>query len=241
MRGAIVVTGDSRGLGQEIVKQLYDKTEYNIIGISRSNSNKLLEDYIKSDRYSHIKYDLEVFENIRDLYLKDIKNKGPIVGLVNNSAKAYDDLVTNLNGTQLTNMYKLNVFAPMMLTKYIIRDMLLNKTAGSVVHITSVCAHTGYKGLAMYASSKGALEAYSRTVAREWGANGIRSNCVAPGFMDTEMSNGLSQDQRNRIYLRTSLKKETNILSVAAMVVYLLSDESNSITGQVINIDNGTI
>ena len=93
-------------------------------------------------------------------------------------------------------MYKVNVFSPMMLTKYMLRDMLLNKTKGSIVHISSVSAHTGYKGLAMYASTKGALEAFSKNTAREWGSLGIRSNVVCPGFMDTDMSSSLTKEQK---------------------------------------------
>jgi 3-oxoacyl-[acyl-carrier protein] reductase len=138
-------------------------------------------------------------------------------------------------------MYRVNVFSPMNLTKYVIRDMLLNKVQGSIVNISSVSAHTGYKGLSMYASTKGALEAFSKNVSREWGSKGIRSNCVVPGFMETSMSETLSEEQKDRIYKRTSLKKETDIISVASTVLYLLSEKSKSITGSVIHVDNGTI
>lgn len=93
----------------------------------------------------------------------------------------------------------------------------------------------------MYAATKAAVEAFSKTVAREFGSKKIRSNCVAPGFMETEMSNSLTLEQKDRIYLRTSLKEETQIESVSNTVKFLLSDESYSITGQVIHVDNGTI
>lgn len=128
-----------------------------------------------------------------------------------------------------------------MLAKYVIRDMILNGVAGSIVNITSVSAHTGYKGLSMYASTKGALEAFSLGVAREWGSKGIRSNCVAPGFMETTMSDSLTVDQKNRIYGRTSLKAATSIKSVADTVKFLLSDSASSITGTILHVDNGTI
>jgi len=95
--------------------------------------------------------------------------------------------------------------------------------------------------LAMYASTKGALEAFSKNVAREWGSYGIRSNCVAPGFMDTQMSSSLSKENKERIYARTSLRTGTSIESVAETVLFLLSEKSSSITGQVIRVDNGTV
>jgi 3-oxoacyl-[acyl-carrier protein] reductase len=154
---------------------------------------------------------------------------------------AYDDIITNLNLGKLEEMYQTNVFSPMMLTKYAIRNMLFNKTKGSIIHISSISAHTGYKGLAMYASSKAALEAFSKNTAREWGGLGIRSNVIVPGFMETAMSATLSFEQKDRIYKRTSLKKATSIESVAETVAFILSEKSISITGQNIHVDAGTI
>ena len=138
-------------------------------------------------------------------------------------------------------MFRINVYSPMMLTKYAIRDMLVSKIKGSIVHISSVSAHTGYKGLAMYAATKGAIEAFSKGTAREWGVRGIRSNVVAPGFMETSISNSLTEEQQNKIYKRTSMKSATDINSVAKTITFLLSDAASSITGSVIRVDNGTI
>ena len=138
-------------------------------------------------------------------------------------------------------MYKVNVFSPMMLTKYMLRDMLLNKTQGSIIHISSISAHTGYKGLSMYASTKGALEAFSKNTAREWGSLGIRSNVVCPGFMDTDMSSSLTEEQKSRIFNRNSRKKEITTLDVANTIEFLLNPNSSGITGQIIHVDNGTI
>ena len=121
--------------------------------------------------------DLSDSESIRKSVFKEfVGNKVVLDVYVNNAAMAYDDIVTNLNLDRLKAMYAVNVFTPMMMTKYAIRNMLLHHTRGSIVHISSISAHTGYKGLAMYASSKGALEAFSKDTAREWGGLGIRSN-----------------------------------------------------------------
>jgi 3-oxoacyl-[acyl-carrier protein] reductase len=237
----VVVTGDSRGLGNVICNKLLE-SGYKVVGISRKKSEQVEELENKySDRYKHINFDLSVTEGIKELYLTRLKPEGPIYGLVNNAAVAYDEIATNAQLEPLERMFRTNVYSAIMLTKYVIRDMLLNETKGSIVHIGSVCAHTGYKGLSMYAATKAAIEAFSKTVAREFGGRKIRSNCVAPGFMETDMSKTLSSEQRNRIYLRTSLKEETHIGSVAETVKFLLSDESFSITGQVIHVDNGTI
>lgn len=237
-----LVTGCSRGVGIEICSVLL-KLGHTVYGVARSYTQEFKElENVASGKLFFKSIDLSDAEGVRKSIFKDfISNKVQLHGVVNNAALAYDDIITNINLDKLQAMYAVNVFSPMMITKYAIRNMLLHHTRGSIVHISSISAHTGYKGLAMYASSKGALEAFSKNTAREWGELGIRSNIVVPGFMETTMSATLSQDQKDRIYKRTSLKTATSVTSVAETVAFLLSDKAKSITGICINVDNGTI
>lgn len=238
----IIVTGVSKGLGLAICENLLKKG-HKVYGISRTKTEELthlLANY--SNSLNWLQFDLlETDQMLQVIFKTWIGLQTPIHAIVNNAALAYDDIVTNLNPNELERMFKVNVFAPMVLTKYSIRNMLLHKTQGSIIHISSISVHTGYKGLSMYASTKGALEAFSKNTAREWGELGIRSNCIVSGFMETEMSSSLNNDQKNRIYNRTSLKKPVDINSVAETVSFLISDAASSITGQNINVDNGTI
>lgn len=238
----ILLTGASKGVGTIICKTLLEQGD-TIFAISRNYTDDLSNlQKIHSGRLFFKSFDLLKIEDIRNQIFKDfIPNSVPIHGLINNAALAYDDIVTNLNFEKLESMYRVNVFSPMILTKYTIRNMIFNRTKGSLIHISSISAHTGYKGLAMYASSKGALEAFSKNIAREWGEKGIRSNVIVPGFMETNMSKTLSFEQKNRIYNRTSLKQPTSIESVAETISFLLSEKAFSITGQNIHVDNGTI
>ena len=238
----IIVTGDTGSLGGAIVRKLLNETEYGIIGIGRRTSEEIafIEEKYPS-RYKHLIFDLNNAGDVKTFFHDQIHPIGRIFGFVNNAANAYDDLVTNLQLEPLEKMYNINVFTPMMLTKYILRDMLVSGLKGSIVHISSVSAHTGYKGLAMYASSKGALEAFSKGTAREWGPKGIRSNVIAPGFMETAISAKLTDEQRSKIYKRTSLKKATDVDSVAELAVFLMTDKAKSITGTTLHVDNGTI
>ena len=241
----ILLTGDSRGVGNSIAKELLSNG-YRVIGLSRTQTNEIdaLINQYGEESYVHINYDLLDVDGIKELYKKKLRpltKETGIFGFVNNAAMAYDDIITNLNYESLDKMYKVNVFSPMMMTKYVLRDMLLNKNKGNIIHISSVSAHTGYKGLAMYASTKGAMEAFSKNTAREWGGLGIRSNIVCPGFMDTEMSATLSDDQKNRIFNRNSMKKPVEVRAVSTSVLFLIGSSGKGITGQVIHVDNGTI
>lgn len=238
----ILVTGASRGVGLVICEVLL-KQGHTVYALSRSNTDEI---NILKDRFFETFFfksvDLSNSQNIQNEVFKSfVNNTISLDGYVNNAAMAYDDIITNLNLEKLETMFRTNVYSPMLLTKYAIRNMLLNKKSGSIVHISSISAHTGYKGLAMYASSKGAIEAFSKNTAREWGELGIRSNVVVPGFMETAMSASLTTQQKDRIYKRTSLKKATSVESVAETVAYILSDKATSITGQNIHVDAGTI
>lgn len=236
----VLITGVSKGLGLHLSTSLLKNGNYIVYGVSRS-SNPDIEQLKADSRFRHLQHDLADSESVSSIgkFIKD--NKIVLDAFVNNAAMAYDDLITNASLEKLDAMFKLNVINPIMLTKMVLRNFLLNKTKGSVVHISSISVHTGYKGLSMYAASKGALEAFSKNTAREWGELEIRSNCVVAGFMETEMSKNLSDEQKNKIYNRTCLKKQTGKNSVADTVEFLLSEKSESITGQNIFVDSGTI
>jgi 3-oxoacyl-[acyl-carrier protein] reductase len=237
----ILVTGVSKGLGLVLLTSLLEEG-YIVYGISRSNNSELdvLKEKYQSS-FTHLNYDLSSADSVTDLSKYILKNKIKFDSFVNNAAYAYDDIITNANFDKLEYMFKTNVLNPIMIVKTILRNYILNKTNGTIIHISSISVHTGYKGLSMYASTKGALEAFSKNTAREWGEMGIRSNCVVAGFMETDMSSNLTNDQKQRIYNRTSLKKETNKESVVDTIKFLISDNSKSITGQNLFVDSGTI
>jgi 3-oxoacyl-[acyl-carrier protein] reductase len=237
----VLITGVSKGLGLEISRSLLK--EGNIIyGISRTtnrNLDSLSELY--SNNFIHIRSDLSSYDSIEDLKRYILENKIVFDSFINNAAMAYDDIITNANYSKLDLMYRINVLNPIMITKLIIRNFILNKKEGTIIHISSISAHTGYKGLSMYASTKGAIESFSKNTAREWGEFGIRSNCIVAGFMETEMSKKLSEDKKLRIYNRTCLKEETSKDSIIGTIKFLTSNQSRSITGQNIFVDSGTI
>ena len=238
----ILLTGVSKGVGLVTSARLLEDG-YTVFGISKTKTSGLIELIERyPNHFNWLCYDLLNSQDVGKTIFKDwIGFNTPLNGFVNNAAIAYDDIITNIKIEPLESMFKINVMTPFMITKYAIRHMLLHNIEGSIVHLSSISVHTGYKGLSTYAATKGAIEAFSKNVSREFGNRGIRSNCVVAGFMDTDMSSGLTNEQKDRIYKRTCLKKAVNIKSVADTIAFLLSNSANSITGQNIFVDSGTI
>jgi 3-oxoacyl-[acyl-carrier protein] reductase len=236
-----LVTGVSKGLGYELTHSLLSEGNF-VCGISRTSNEKLNKIKLEfNTTFTHLELDLSSIESISEINKFITTNRIKFDCYINNAAIAYDELVTNANITDLELMFNTNVIAPIMMTKMVIKNFLLHKTKGNIIHISSISAHTGYKGLSMYASTKGAIEAFSKNVAREWGEIGIRSNCIVAGFMETDMSDKLTSRQKEKIRNRTSLKKLTDKKSVINTIKFLQSSQSDSITGQNFFVDSGTI
>ena len=120
------------------------------------------------------------------------------------------------------------------------RRMLLGRVGGVILNISSISSMRGFKGLSAYAFTKGGMDAFTRALAREVGAEGIRVNSVAPGYYDTEMSHSLNEEQKQQILRRTPLGRLGEPKDVVGAVLFLLSDEASFITGQVLVIDGGS-
>ena len=110
---------------------------------------------------------------------------------------------------------------------------------GRIVNLASIIAFTGYSGLSVYGATKASMIGFTRSLAREVGRTGVTVNAVAPGFVDTEMTKGLTEEQRERIARRSALRRLVEVDDVAAAVEYLLSDGARNITGTVITVDAG--
>lgn len=235
---SVVITGGNKGLGAVISQLILDESKWNIISISRTPTEDTT--LRKNPRFTEFLYDLSNHQELDEL-CKQIFYKNNVIGLVNNAAIAYDEIITNASGSELSTMLAVNCIAPSILVKWMIRASIVHKGEKSIVNIGSVSAHTGYKGLSMYGGSKGFLSSFSTAVAREWGTKGIRINTVAAGFMNTDMSAKLTDDQKQRIANRTSKKTMLDLIEVANTTLFLLSDKSSAITGTTIHVDNGTL
>jgi 3-oxoacyl-[acyl-carrier protein] reductase len=239
----VIVTGGSRGLGLSIVRRLTG-AGYHAIAIARKESSQVAAMKQDAERerpgsFHFVPFDLANIEDIPNLIKKLRKDFGPIYGLVNNAAVGFDGVLALMHNSKIEHLVRLNTLSPIVLTKYVVRSMIASG-GGRIVNIASIIGFTGYSGLSVYAATKASMIGFTRSLAREVGRLGVNVNSVAPGFVDTEMTHGIDEEQRQRIVRRSALRRLTGPDDVADAVEFLLSDKAKSITGTVLTVDAGS-
>jgi 3-oxoacyl-[acyl-carrier protein] reductase len=238
----VIVTGGSRGLGLGIARKL-TTSGYRVIAIARKQNNELMTAMQEAatttpGSFHFVSFDLAEIEGIPDLIKTLRKDFGPIYGLVNNAGISFDGVLALMPTSQIEQLVRVNTLSPMLLTKYVVRSMMADG-GGRIVNMSSITAFTGYSGLSVYGATKASIIGFSRSMAREVGRMGVTVNSVAPGFIETEMTEGLKDKQRQQIERRSALKRLAGIDDVANAVEFLLSDKAKNITGTVLTVDAG--
>jgi 3-oxoacyl-[acyl-carrier protein] reductase len=237
----VVVTGGSRGLGLAILKKLAS-ANYRVIALARKQSQELTSAMEASEYAGALHFqpcDLEDIGAIPCLVTSVRKSFGPIYGLVNNAALGDDGALSLMHTSKIERLVRLNTLSPIVLTKYLVRTMMADG-GGRIVNVSSIVAFTGYSGLSVYAATKSSLLGFTRSLAREVGRMRVNVNAVAPGFLDTDMTQSLDETQRAQIARRSALNKLPTVEDVAESVEFLLSDRSAGITGTVLTVDAGS-
>lgn len=236
------MTGASRGLGLAISSTLA-ASGYHVIAIARTQSAPLGAAMARAQAAGsgaiHFRgFDLMDAAGMGTLVSALRREFGPLYGLINNAGLGTSGVLAMMRDEQLENLVRLNTVSPMVLSKYVVRSMM-SERAGRIVNMASVVAFTGYHGLSVYSATKASLIGFTRSLAREVGPLGITVNAVAPGFIDTEMTQALEGAQREQIQRRSALKRLADVDDVAAAVEFLLSDKAKNITGTTLTVDAG--
>lgn len=238
----VIVTGASRGLGLAIATSLAG-AGYRVIAIARRCTDELTGVAAGAARsgvgaIEYRAFDLTELAGVAD-FVRGLRTEfGGIYGLVNNAGIGTGGVLGSMRLDDIEQLIRLNTTAPIVMTKHVARVMMTAR-AGRIVNISSIVALTGYSGLSVYSATKASLLGFTRSLAREVGQLGITVNAIAPGFIDTDMTQELDTDQRAKIMRRSALRRMAAPIDVAKSVEFLLGEGGRNITGTVITVDAG--
>ena len=235
----VLITGASRGIGKAILESF--NNDYFIIGTGTSESSvqSILENInsmnIEGDSF---KLDLNDRDSIKDLTsLLDSKEIHPDI-LINNAGITRDNIMLRMQEDEWDNVINVHLNGQYLLIKSFIKKMVKNRW-GRIINISSTSAVLGNKGQANYAAAKAGIEAMSRSLARELGSRNINVNCVAPGFIETDMTKEISEGNTDFLTSQIPLGRLGKPNEIAEVVNFLVSDQANYITGQTIHVNGG--
>jgi 3-oxoacyl-[acyl-carrier protein] reductase len=240
---SVIVTGASRGLGLAIARRLA-AGGYHVVALARSESEALTATMAEARAAGRGAIDFTAFDLAETAAIPDLAKRlrrqfGTPYGLVNNAGIGTEGLLATMHNAQIERLVRVNTLAPIVLTKYVVRAMMA-AGAGRVVNIASIIGATGFSGLSVYGATKASLIGFTRSLAREVGQLGITVNAVAPGFIETEMTQGLGGEGRDKIARRSALRRLPQPDDVASSVEFLLGDGARNITGTVLTVDAGS-
>jgi len=233
----VLVSGGSRGLGQAIVETLLEN-DYRVSTLSRK-ATRFTDSLERQEGCYFHAGDVADANTVSTFVSEASRRLGPPYGLVNCAGVAVDGVLATLTDEQLDRVLSINLTGALRLTRQVVRRLLLSREGGVIINISSIIGMRGYSGLSAYAATKGGLDAATRTLARERDPRRVRVNSVAPGYLETEMSHGLDPEQRGQIVRRTPMGRLGTPNDVVGTVLFLLSDASSFVTGQILVVDGG--
>ena len=236
-----LVTGGSRGIGRAIALQLGAAgTRVAVNYLAREDAAQEVVEAIKSQGGDALAFqgDVTRTEDVEAL-IKGVENAwGAIDILVNNAGTIKDSLLIRMSIEDFDNVVALNLRGTFLCTRLVLRDMLRNRW-GRVVNIGSVVGIAGNVGQSNYAASKSAVIGFTKSVAKEVASRNITVNCVAPGYITTDIVEDLPQELKGKILERIHMRRFGSVQEVADLVSFLVREEASYITGQVIAVDGG--
>lgn len=240
-RKVALITGGSRGIGKEIAKK-FALNNYNLVINYVSDNTDLvaLEKEFENVEVLFVKTDVTSYESCENMVKEAIEKFGRIDVLVNNAGITKDALLMRMKEEDFDKVINVNLKGTFNMTKNVIPYMMKQRH-GKIVSISSVVGVTGNAGQANYAASKAGIIGFTKSIARELASRNILANCVAPGFIKTDMTDVLSEAVKENIHSQIPLNKMGEAKEVANAVYFLGSDQNSYITGQTLNVDGGMV
>lgn len=239
--GCVIVTGASKGIGRAIALSLA-KAGKDLALVYQNPKNDISPLIEEIESYGQkavgIVCDVSDFEETKNMVKTVTDLFGQIDGLVNNAGITNDKLLLRMNDADFDKVFKVNTTGTFNCTRHVARVMMKQKF-GSIVNLSSVVSLSGNIGQANYSASKGAVNSFSKTAALELASYNVRVNAVAPGFIQTAMTDAIPEAEREALIAKIPLAKMGQPEDVADLVDFLISDKSSYITGQVISINGG--
>ncbi len=242
-----IVTGGTRGIGRAIVKELASNTAYHgvlsdvafIYNKSDEAAQALVEELKNSlTKIFAIKADVSSFEETQKAISEAIEKLGGVDFLINNAGITRDTLLLRMSERDFDEVINANLKSVFNCTKAVLKNMV-SQRSGRIVNISSVVALIGNPGQANYVASKAGVIGFTKSVAREVASRGITVNAIAPGFIKSDMTDKLTEDQKQKLVQNIPIGRIGLPEDVAKMVAFLCSDDAQYITGQVIAVDGG--
>lgn len=240
-RKVALVTGGSRGIGKEIAKK-FANNGYNLVinYVSDNTDLEALKEEFNNTNVLFVKTDVTNYESCENMVSEAIKEYGRIDVLVNNAGITKDTLLIRMKEEDFDKVININLKGTFNMTKTV-TPYMMKQRYGKIVNISSVVGVIGNAGQSNYAASKAGIIGFTKSVARELASRNILANCVAPGFIRTDMTDVLSDTVKESIHAQIPLKKMGEAHEVANAVYFLASEENTYITGQVLNVDGGMV
>lgn len=239
----VLITGSSRGIGSAIAKELAHKGASVIINFSQDNvgAEKTLEEIQLNGGYAKIiKKDISNSVNCKELIEEVISIFGKIDVLINNAAKSQVGLFMDFTEEDIEGLINTNLLSAMYLSKYALPYMI-SKNYGNIINISSIWGEVGASCEVVYSTTKGGLNLFTKSLAKEVAPFNIRVNSIAPGVINTEMNSFLSEEEKQNLIDEIPMNRFGDVSEIAKAVAFLCSDDSKYLTGQIIKIDGAFI
>ena len=237
-----VITGGTRGIGKAIAK-IFAQNGYNLVinYVSENTDIESLEKEIKNNNeILFVRANVSKFDEAENLIKNAIERFGKIDVLVNNAGITRDNLILRMKEEDFDSVIATNLKGTFNVTKNAVSYMMKKRT-GKIVNISSVVGVSGNAGQCNYAASKAGIIGFTKSIAKELASRGILANCIAPGFIGTDMTEVLSDAVKENINNQIPLKRMGSPEEIAKAVYFLGGEDNTYITGQVLNVDGGMI